>query len=75
MNSTVGLIFNEKIAEKCNLWVREECTYTLFTVKSQHLQLQCMNSNHITPKHVKKKEREKERKRTASVESKHTLNV
>ena len=33
MNSTVGLIFNEKVAEKCNLWVREQCTDALFTVE------------------------------------------
>ena len=33
MNSTVGLIFNEKVAEKCNLWVREQCTNVLFTVE------------------------------------------
>ena len=26
VNSTVGPIFNEKIAEKWNLWVREQCT-------------------------------------------------
>ena len=33
MNSTVGLIFNEKVAEKCNLWVRKQCTDALFTVE------------------------------------------
>ena len=33
VNSTVGLIFNEKLAEKWNLWVREQCIYALFTVK------------------------------------------
>ena len=31
VNSTVGPIFNEKIAEKWNLWVHEQCTYALFT--------------------------------------------
>ena len=25
-------IFNKKVAEKCNLWDREQCTYALFTV-------------------------------------------
>ena len=59
----MGSIFNEKVAEKCNLWVCEQCTYTLFTVGSQHLRLlfneQCVNSNHITPKRVKKKKRTK----------------
>ena len=33
MNSTVGPIFNEKVAEKWNLWVREQCTDILFTVE------------------------------------------
>ena len=33
MNSTVGPIFNEKIAEKWNLWIHEQCTDTLFTVE------------------------------------------
>ena len=33
VNSTVGLIFNEKLAEKWNLWVREQCICALFTVK------------------------------------------
>ena len=64
MNSTVGHIFNEKVDEKCNLWIREQCTYTLFTVKSQHLRLlfneQCMNSNRTTPKRVKKKKKKEE---------------
>ena len=27
----MGPIFNEKIAEKWNLWVRKQCTYALFT--------------------------------------------
>ena len=26
-------IFNEKVAEKCNLWIREQCTGALFTDK------------------------------------------
>ena len=26
-------IFNEKIVEKCNLWVREQCTNALSTVE------------------------------------------
>ena len=28
----MGPIFNEKIAEKWNLWVREQCTNALFTI-------------------------------------------
>ena len=30
MNSAVGPIFNEKVAEKWNLWVRKQCTDALF---------------------------------------------
>ena len=33
MNSVVGPIFNEKVAETWNLWVYEQCTNALFTVK------------------------------------------
>ena len=33
MNSTMGPIFNEKVAEKWNLWIREQYTSALFTVK------------------------------------------
>ena len=33
MNSTVGPIFNEKVAEKWNLWVRKQCTDALFTMQ------------------------------------------
>ena len=82
VNSTVGPIFNEKVAKKCNLWVRKQYTYTLFTVESQHLRLlfneQCMNSNCITPKLVKKKKKKGTKTQlqnadAASVESKHTL--
>ena len=32
VNSIVGPIFNEKVAEKWNLWVREQCTNALFTI-------------------------------------------
>ena len=27
----MGPIFNEKVVKKWNLWVREQCTYALFT--------------------------------------------
>ena len=33
VNSAVRPIFNEKVAEKWNLWVREQCMDTLFTMK------------------------------------------
>ena len=29
----MGPIFNKKVAEKYNLWDREQCTYALFTVE------------------------------------------
>ena len=32
VNSTVGSIFNKKVAKKCNLWDREQCINVLFTV-------------------------------------------
>ena len=77
----MGPIFNEKVAAKCNLWAREQCTYTLFTVESQHLRLlfneQCMNSNRITPTRVKTKKKKRNentalKRNAALVESKHT---
>ena len=33
VNSAVRLIFNEKVAEKWNLWVRKQYTDALFTVE------------------------------------------
>ena len=39
MNSTVGPIFNEKVVEKCNLWIREQYICALVTAESQHLRL------------------------------------
>ena len=33
MNSSAGPIFNEKVVEKWNLGVREQCTDALFTVE------------------------------------------
>ena len=29
----MGLIFNEKVAEKWNLWIREQCENTLFMIE------------------------------------------
>ena len=52
MNSTVGLIFNKKVAEKCNLWVCEQCTDALFTVEK------------ITNAGLKKKRKKKEKGKT-----------
>ena len=33
MNSVVGPIFNEKVAEKWNLWVHKQYTDALFTAE------------------------------------------
>ena len=65
VNSAVWPIFNEKVAEKWNLWVYEQCTDALFTGKSQHLRLLFMhcslNSSRIPPK-TREKKRKKKRK-------------
>ena len=59
MNSAVGPIFNEKVTEKWNLWVREQCMDTLFIVKKStqfsvksklHLRVHFME--HAYHKHV-----------------------
>ena len=57
----MGPICNEKVAEKWNLWVREQCTNALFTMESKHLRLLCINSSRITPKRVKKKRKKEKR--------------
>ena len=53
VSSAVGPIFNEKVAEKWNLWVREQCIRALFTMEKSIFAAivheQCMNSNRITP--------------------------
>ena len=65
MNSVVRPIFNEKVAEKWNLWVYEQCTNALFTVEKSTLWLlineQCMNSSCITPETRGKKKRKRKR--------------
>ena len=62
----MGPIFNEKVAKKWNLWVHEQYMMHCLLQKSQHLRLlfieQYMNSNHVSPKHVKKKKKEQKRK-------------
>ena len=48
----MGLIFNKKVAKKCNLWDRKQYTYVLFTVdKVNYCGLE------------KKKKKKKEKKR------------
>ena len=77
MNSTVGPIFNEKVAEKCNLWVCKQYICALFTAKSQHLRLlfTALLQNKTREKKKKKKNKnaasETQRSRRGT---KHTLN-
>ena len=66
VNSTVRLIFNEKIAKKWNLWVHEQYIMYCLRQKSQYLRLlfikQYMNSNRVLPKRVKKNKKQKKQK-------------
>ena len=55
----MGPIFNEKIAEKWNLWIHEQYTNALFTAEKSTFAVtvneQYINSNRVSPKRVKKK--------------------
>ena len=53
----MGPIFNEKVAEKWNLWVRKQCMDILFTVKK---------STNVGWKKKKKKKKRRKRKRSFS---------
>ena len=76
VNSIVGPIFNEKVAEKWNLWVCKQ--YTMCTdwfkksLKSQSLRLlfieQYMNSNHNTQKAKKRVKKKKKKNVNADAE-------
>ena len=64
VNSTVGPIFNKKIDKKWNLWLREQCTYTLFTKNwskvAVTVHVPYMNSSRLWGKtHEKKKKKGK----------------
>ena len=60
----MGPIFNEKMAEKWKLWVREQCTGALFTMEKSTfvatIHEQCMNSSRITPWNAWKKKKNAE---------------
>ena len=66
VNSVVGLIFNEKVVKKWNLWVHEQYIMHCLPQKSPHLQLlfieQYMNSNRVLPKRMKKKKKKTKNK-------------
>ena len=68
MNSTVGPIFNEKVAEKWNLWVRKQytmCTDWLKIVWKVKLCGYCLlNSSRNLKNAWKKKKKKEKRKRT-----------
>ena len=63
MNSTVEPNFNEKFDKKLNLWVREQCTDTLFTEDRSKVAVTVhvpyMNSAACWGKVVGKKKRKK----------------
>ena len=67
MNSIMGPDFNEKVAEKWNLWVREQYTVYCSPWKSQPLRLlfmkQYMNSNRIPWNEYPKKKKKRRRRR------------
>ena len=69
VNSTVGPIFNEKVAKKWNLWVHKQYIMYCLLQKSQHLRLlfieQYINSNRVVPKHVEKKKEQKRKTQNA----------
>ena len=66
VNSTVGPIFNEKVAKKWNLWLHKQYMMHCLRQKSEHLRLlfieQYMNSNRVLPKRVKEKKKKKKTK-------------
>ena len=69
VNSTVGPIFNKKVAKKWNLWVYKQYMIHCLLQKSQHLQLlfieQYMNNNRVLPKRVKKKKKKTKQNKNA----------
>ena len=51
-------IFNEKVTEKWNLWIRKQCTDVLFMVEKSYGSL---NSNRILQNAWKKKKKKKKK--------------
>ena len=66
MNSTVEPIFNEKVAEKWNLWVREQCTVCTDWLKRMRKVKLCV---------PKKKKKEKRQTPNADAQSKRSLSL
>ena len=64
VNSIVGPIFNKKVTEKCNLWVREQCMVcTVHGKKSNIATQQWMNSKKRPETRAKKKKIKKKKRR------------
>ena len=61
-------IFNKKVAEKCNLWDREQCTDALFIVDK-------VNYCGLNQKKKKKREREKHRHMNNCNPNGHYMNI
>ena len=68
VNSTVGPIFNKKVAEKCNLWDREQCTDALFTVDK-------VNYCGLNQKKKREREREKHKHKNNCNPNGHYMNI
>ena len=79
VNSTVGPIFNEKIVKKWYLWIRKQCTDTLFTIEkstfADTVHEPFMNNSRITPWNAWKKKSQKTQMQNVNVESKQHLCV
>ena len=79
VNSAVGLIFNEKIDKKWNLWVREQCTDILFTenwskvVATVHVPY--MNSSRKWGENAWKKKKKKKKENAELKRSKRNPNT
>ena len=55
-------IFNKKVAKKWNLWVHKQYIITVCCRKVNICGYCSLNSNHVSPKCVKKKKKNKKRK-------------
>ena len=62
-------IFNEKVAEKWNLWVRKQCTDHCLDEKVNICSYCSMNSSHIPPKRVRTKKRKKKKELNADTDA------
>ena len=82
VNSTVRLIFNEKITEKWNLWVYKQYTVCIDCLKKirkvklyDYCSCTCITSSNKSHKHVKKKKRKITQRNANAVVPKLSLSV